>query len=287
MSRNGRHKVLVLGSRGLVGRQVFNELAKDSANYKVYGTLRDYNDLDSQILNEGGEKILVQDLTRPTELHLLLNRLEPHSIVNCLSIASHQTASERNLKRTFSLLPQTLAKMAKQKQARVVNISSDAVFSGKAALPYSEKNIPDATDYYGKAKIQGEVDANNVVNLRASLIGFDPYKKSGLLENFLANEGFTPHANSIFSALPAKKFAIIMKQMVLPRNDIYGTFHVGSEPISKSDCLRLIAKHLGHSVNLLNDYSVVMNRALDTRLFEMTTGYRAQTWQQLVSFVSD
>lgn len=287
MSRNGRHKVLVLGSRGLVGHQVFNELAKDTENYKVFGTLRGYNEFDSQILNEGGEKILVQDLRCPTELQLLLNRLKPHSIVNCLSIASHKTASERNLERTFSLLPQMLAKMAKQKQARVVNISSDAVFSGKATLAYSEKNIPDAMDHYGKAKIHGEVGAKNVVNLRASLIGFDPYKKSGLLENFLASESFTPHSNSIFSALPAKKFAIIIKQMVLPRNDISGTFHVGSKPISKSDCLRLIAKHLGHSVNLLNDDSVVINRALDTRLFEMTTGYRAQTWQQLVSFVSD
>ena len=102
MSRNGRHKVLVLGSRGLVGHQVFNELAKDTENYKVFGTLRGYNEFDSQILNEGGEKILVQDLRCPTELQLLLNRLKPHSIVNCLSIASHKTASERNLERTFS-----------------------------------------------------------------------------------------------------------------------------------------------------------------------------------------
>ena len=53
-------------------------------------------------------------------------------------------------------------------------------FSGKKGF-YHEKDIPDPTDIYGRTKLLGELDFENTLTIRKSVIGHELVSKQGLL----------------------------------------------------------------------------------------------------------
>lgn len=55
-----------------------------------------------------------------------------------------------------SLLPHRLAALCRAMGARLMHVSTDRVFSGRKGN-YTEENVPDAPDLYGRTKLLGEV----------------------------------------------------------------------------------------------------------------------------------
>ncbi|MEP7277985.1 MAG: dTDP-4-dehydrorhamnose reductase [Bacteroidota bacterium] len=49
-----------------------------------------------------------------------------------------------------------LAKVSKLSGTRLIHISTDYVFNGKATVPYKEEDITDPVNYYGATKLEGE-----------------------------------------------------------------------------------------------------------------------------------
>ena len=83
-----------------------------------------------------------------------------------------------------SLLPHQLLNLSKKYSARMIHISTDCVFSGKVGN-YSENELPDPVDYYGKSKLLGEFYDPKHLVIRTSIIGHELNTKRGLLEWFL------------------------------------------------------------------------------------------------------
>ena len=276
--------MIVLGARGLVGHVLFNQLAVNP-NFDCYGTVRGKNIGDSNFLHPLGTTVLVHDLRNRKELNNILEAIGPNLIINCLSLPKTQNESVDALQALFVNVPRAVSKIAETLSSRVINISSDAVFAGKMGYSYHEKHSTDATDPYGVAKKNGEVCAPHVLNLRASFIGYDPFKKSGLLEWFLAKNICSLYPNYIFSGMPVPKFAEIIQNFVLNNGSLNGTYHIGTKPISKLECLRLIAEEVNHEVEILRDDSVVINRSLETTKFAAATGYQAQSWMELRGYL--
>ena len=69
-----------------------------------------------------------------------------------------------------ALFPHRLAAEAAQRGQRVIQIATDGVYSGDRG-PYDESAEHDPRDVYGKTKSLGEVPAENVWNLRCSIVG--------------------------------------------------------------------------------------------------------------------
>lgn len=280
MNKKNQRKILILGARGLVGHELYNSLA-GQPHLNCFGTVRGKNIGDKKFLHKSGTIVSVKDLRDCNELENLLAFVQPRTVINCLSTSDFRYASSETLSSLFVNVPKSLSRIAERISARVINISSDAVFSGKGDTSYDETCKPDATEPYGIAKIDGEVNAPHVLNLRTSFIGYDPFHKRGVLEWFLSQTSCHLYPHYIFSGLPAPKFAEILHDYVLGNEQLNGTFHVGSQPISKLDCLKQISNVVDHRVKIFKDESVVINRSLSTKKFASATGYQSQSWMEI------
>jgi dTDP-4-dehydrorhamnose reductase len=91
------------------------------------------------------------------------------------------------------------------------------------------------------------------------------------------------YTHAFYTGLPTVELARVVRDVVAPRPDMRGLWHVASAPIDKFSLLRLVAKIYGKGVTLIPDDSVRIDRSLDGSRFERETGYKAPDWPALVS----
>jgi dTDP-4-dehydrorhamnose reductase len=122
--------------------------------------------------------------------------------------------------------------------------------------------------------------------LRTSIIGLELQTAHGLIGWFLSQRNeckcFT---RAIFSGLPTIVLAQIIRDIVIPRADLFGIYHVAAEPISKFDLLRLVADVYGKSIDLEPDDQVVIDRSLNAQRFRAATGYVTPAWPELITLM--
>jgi dTDP-4-dehydrorhamnose reductase len=148
---------------------------------------------------------------------------------------------------------------------------------------YRESDPADAQDLYGRTKRLGEVDNAGAITLRTSIIGHELNSSRGLVGWFLSQPTLVRgYAKAIFSGLPTVELARVIRDYVLPRDDLHGVYHVSAEPISKYDLLRLVAKEYGCATEITRDDHVIIDRSLDSSRFREATGYRPPPWPELV-----
>ena len=227
---------------------------------------------------------VVADLEDLSELDRCLGEVRPDVVINCVALRIRAGGSPdfQRLIALFALLPQRLSRLCLAYGARLIQISSDGVFSGLKGK-YTEGDCPDASDEYGMAKILGEVQDGHAITIRTSIIGHELAIKSGLLEWFLAQDrhcrGYT---RAIFSGLPTIVLAKILRDVVIPNQNLTGIYHVASQPISKYDLLRSVAKIYKKNIEIIPDDRVVIDRSLSTDKFSRATGYVVPDWTQLI-----
>ena len=212
----------------------------------------------------------------------LLDAVAPDVVVNCIAVGRPTPADPMRSIQVYSVLPQRLSLLCRRAGVRLVQISSDGVFSGKRGS-YSEDDVPDADDIYGLSKLLGEIAEPHAVTLRTSIIGHELQSGSGLLEWFLAQRGQCRcYTKAIFSGFPTIVLADVVRDVVLPRRGLSGVYHVATRPISKFDLLQLVAKRYGKSIELIADDRDNPDRSLVADRFAGVTGYIAPDWPELV-----
>lgn len=278
---NGKMRVLILGATGMLGSAMLRVLMERN-NWSVYGSIR--SEISKELFpnNLRQRLITVGDLTQLEQLKAVLKKVQPQVVVNCISPREIRRRESFELFSVLSLLPRRLEYLCGQLNARLIHISSDGVFSGKAGS-YTEANLPDATDPYGISKLLGEVHAPHTITIRSSIIGHELSVKTGLLEWFLEQEGecrcFT---RAIFSGLPTVVLAAVIRDVVIPMPELHGIYHVSSDPISKFDLLTIVAKEYGKTINMMVDDTVVIDRSLISDRFREITQYEPPSWPELV-----
>jgi dTDP-4-dehydrorhamnose reductase len=105
-------------------------------------------------------------------------------------------------------------------------------------------------------------------------------------EWFLAqNQNVHGFRKAIYSGFPTIELARIIRDYVLPNPALSGVYHVSSEPISKYDLLRLVAKQYNKAIEI-EPYDVfVQDRSLDSTVFRSATGYQPPSWDNLVEMM--
>lgn len=279
-----RTKVLVLGASGMLGNAVFRFLAQ-MRNYEVIGTVRSHASLFSfaEVLQCGLRHGV--DIDNFDALAGILGQERPSVVINCVGVVKQLAAASDPLLAmpVNSLLPHRLARLCALGGARLVHVSTDCVFQGTKGR-YTEEDVPDAQDLYGRSKLLGEVDYENAITLRTSIIGHELKGAHGLVDWFLSQHGSVRgFSRAIFSGLPTVELARVIAELVIPRNDLRGVYHVSAEPISKLDLLRLVAQSYNSSTTIVPDESVVIDRSLDSTLFRCVTGYSPPGWAELIS----
>jgi dTDP-4-dehydrorhamnose reductase len=180
------------------------------------------------------------------------------------------------------MLPHRLARLCKLAGSRLIHVSTDCVFSG-AKGGYVEEDASDAQDLYGKSKFLGEVHDAHTITLRTSIIGHELQSAHGLIDWFLSQQGRCKgYRRAIFSGLPTVVLAKIMRDVVIPKPELSGLYHVAAEPIAKLDLLTLVARQYNQSTNIVPDDGLVIDRSLSADRFRQATGYVAERWPELI-----
>lgn len=279
-------RVLVIGASGMIGSTVLRVLS-EKAEWEVFGTIRSKRDKIFFTASIGERLVAGIDVEHSDSLIKVLDQLRPNVVVNCAGLTKHKPEADDPLVSIpiNTLMPHRLAGLCKLIGARLIHVSTDCVFSGVRGR-YVEEDFPDARDVYGKSKALGEVLYPHAITLRTSTIGHELQSKHGLLDWFLSQEGrCMGYSCAIFSGLPTVVFAQVVRDVVIPKGELSGLYHVAAKPIDKYELLKLIANVYGKTIDIVPDNKLVIDRSLDAKKFQLATGYTAPEWSELINLM--
>jgi len=140
--------ILITGSEGQLGR----ELKVVSVKYSDFTSI--FTDIDTL------------DITDNTALKTFFNNHTINYIVNCAAYTAvdKAEADKQNADKINVGAVANLVKMANNFQAKLIHISTDYVFDGKANIPYKETSNVNPQSVYGTSKLNGEIEAQRYIN---------------------------------------------------------------------------------------------------------------------------
>lgn len=275
--------ILVLGASGMLGNAVIRVLS-ERVDWQVYGTVRSESAKRFFSADIANQLVSGIDVEQNDSLMQAFIRIRPDVVINCVGLIKQLADAEDPLQAIpiNALLPHRLARLCDLAGARLVHMSTDCVFSGEKGA-YSEIDPSDAKDLYGKSKFMGEVRYAHTITLRTSIIGHELQSAHGLVGWFLSQQTKCKgYRRAIFSGLPTVALAQLIRDVIIPKSELSGLYHVAAQPISKYDLLSLVAEVYGKSIEITPDDTLVIDRSLDATRFQKETGYVAPSWPELI-----
>ena len=149
-------QILVTGSKGQLGSE-FHALAKDDPEIRF--TFTDIDELD---------------LTDFPAVHSFIKNNDFDYCVNCAGYTAVDQAEDEQ-ERAFLLnadAVENLAKECTENNVKLIHVSTDYVFDGKATRPYKEDDPVAPQSVYGASKLQGELavleNSNDAIIIRTA-----------------------------------------------------------------------------------------------------------------------
>ena len=278
--------IAVLGVTGMLGHKMFQVLRREFDD--VWGTALedtaappfDRVELLRDARVRGG-----LDVSNFDALRAWLRGIRPEFVVNAVGIIKQRDAASAAVPSITlnALLPHVLAATAAEWGGRVIHFSTDCVFSGHKGA-YTEEDVPDAEDLYGRTKALGEVTGENALTLRTSIVGRELHAHRSLLDWFLAqNHGQTRgYRNVWYSGVTTLELAAVVARVIATRPGLNGLYQVVAEKISKHDLLALVRDAFGLDVEIVIDDGPAHDRSMRGEKLQAALGYTADPWPALV-----
>lgn len=275
-------RVLILGASGMLGHKLVEQL---SPHHELFGTFRTARCHPDR--NQGFTRIddvVAQDLE---SLVLAFAQARPEVVVNCIGLVKLLRPSRREMIEVNAAFPHRVHSLCLATGARLIQMSTDAVFSGRVG-GYCESTPPDPVDDYGRSKLLGEVE-ENALTLRTALLGPELGTRNGLLSRFSAFRGrnIRVFRQAVLSGLTTLEASRLLLCVIDQHPDLHGVYHVASQPICKFDLANKVnlAAKLGMVVE--PDDNFVRDRSLDGSRFQQATSYVAPDWDTMLREMID
>ena len=130
-----------------------------------------------------------------------------------------------------------------------IHVSTDCVFSAICQRParYSEDDVPDAPDVYGRSKLLGEVVEAPGLTLRTSMIGRELPRRAACSSGSRGKDGeqASGSPNALLLRLHDARAVAHRGHVLREHPDLSGLWHVAAEPIDKYDLLLRLRDVLG------------------------------------------
>ena len=119
-----KRKVLVLGSTGMIGHQVYMHL-EQSGEYELF---------NFSFRNKLNNQTIIIDVTKnEQEFFQEIKKIRPDLIINCIGILIEESDADKiRAIQLNALLPHKLARLADSINSKLLHMSTDCVFSGKS-----------------------------------------------------------------------------------------------------------------------------------------------------------
>ncbi|MBG7610045.1 MAG: SDR family oxidoreductase [Anaerolineae bacterium] len=248
-------KILITGASGLLG---INLALVAARQHTVFGTL------NSQKITSEAFTVIETDLLEPSAVDRVLDKCQPDWVIHCAALANLE-ACEDEPELAWQLnteLPRNLAKQCRQGGARLLHVSTDAVFDGQRGS-YTELDAPNPLSVYSQTKLAAEsavVEAHpEAIIARVNLFGWSIRGQRSLAEFFFNNlqmgNPMMGFIDLLFCPLLVNDIAEIFLMML--QKELRGLYHVVScESISKYDFGTEIARIFGFDPGLIIPTSV-------------------------------
>lgn len=262
-------RILVTGASGLLG---LNLALEASHEHEVFGSV------NRNVIQTTDFTVLQSDLTVPGALEELLDEYQPEWVINCAALANIDACEADPVlaEQLNSELPGKLANYVAKGGARLVHISTDAVFDGKRGN-YTEQDEPNPLSMYARTKLMGEeavltADPQAIV-ARVNLFGWSLTGTRSLAEwffnNLSAGKSIMGFTDVFFCPLLVNDLAKILLKML----DVsaQGLYHVVSrECSSKYDFGVRLAKVFNFDQSLIRPALVSDADLTATRSHKLT-----------------
>lgn len=277
-------KVLILGGTGMLGHRLWMDLSR---THETWATLRggagavpELPHIDRNRIVEDVDALHFESVIRA------FAEARPDVTINCIGLIKQQKSAKEALPSIDlnARFPHQVAALCAATGSRLIHISTDCVFAGTTGL-YTEDDPVDAQDVYGRSKALGEVvHAAHALTLRTSIIGRELFSRHGLLEWFLGQPGpVKGFRKAVFSGFTTAIVADILRDVILPRPDLHGLYHVSAAPINKYDLLTMVDAAFGRQIEIIPDENLVIDRSLDSARFRSETGFVPPAWPDMVA----
>ena len=262
-------RILITGASGLLG---LNLALETTRRHTVFGTVNEH------ALYSKTFTVVQTDLLVPGAVERLLESTHPDWVIHCAALANLEACEADPLlaKQINTDLPRTLASHVARSGARLVHVSTDAVFDGLRG-DYTEEDHPTPACAYSRTKLDGELavaeaDPKAII-ARVVFYGWSLNGKRSLAEFFFNNlrqgrqvMGFT---DLFFCPLLANDLADIFVRML--EKKLSGLYHVvSSESLSKYDFGIRLARRFNLDGSLINPISVTDSGLKATRSPNLT-----------------
>jgi dTDP-4-dehydrorhamnose reductase len=209
--------------------------------------------------------MLQANLTDPGVVERIIKEVKPDVILHCAANANVDDCEKdpKAAEELNSVLPGTIAEIAKKHRVKMIQISTDAVFDGNAGN-YTETDTPNPLSIYAATKLGGEkavLAANpDALVLRVNFYGWSITGKRSLAEWFVNNlaekksvKGFT---DILFCPMMVLDLADTMVEAC--QKNLKGLYNcVGPDVMSKYDFGVAIARQFGFDPALIAPASVL------------------------------
>jgi len=279
-----KRSVLILGAGGMLGHKLLGTLA---SHFAVVGTVRG-GSVPRSPLSEITIRPGVEAMDFDTVRRALAD-IQPQVVVNCIGIVKQLAAAKESVASITvnALFPHQLAELCQATGIRLIHISTDCVFSGNKGN-YTEDDLPDPVDLYGRSKLLGEVSGPVCLTLRTSMIGRELRSPAGLVEWFISQRGgeVQGYGRAIFSGLTTSVLARLIRDIIEHHPDLEGLWHVSADPICKYELLCLINDKMGLNIRVKRQTQYCCDRSLNSDRFRQQVGFCPPSWNEMIDEMS-
>lgn len=182
-------------------------------------------------------------------------------VINCAAITTPNSTKQAMIQ-INQHGPHRLAHACDEADARLVHISTDAVFNRPG--PHSEKDYCDPSSSYGRTKMNGEIRSGKHLTIRTSFVGFG---KHGIIKQLIDTNDIIPASDKfLWSGHIVSVVAEIVLNLAQQRNTT-GLIHIPGEFQSRYSLLMRLIDIMNINPNRIrrDDNWITDRRLISTR----------------------
>lgn len=273
------NKIIVTGCNGQLGRAINHELMGKH---------------DIEFVNTDVAEL---DITNIDKVMELAREVKPYAIINCAAHTGVDACEDEWDKayRINAIGPRNLSIAASETGAKMVHISTDYIFDGKADKPYIEFDRPNPQGAYGTTKLAGEKMVKDFADryfiLRTAwLYGEGKNFVKTMLKLSESNDKVRVVGDQVGSPTSAKELAAAIAHLLFTEN--YGLFHATCEGSCSwaqfaEEIFRLAGKATRVEAITTEEFGAKAPRPaysiLENYMFKLTTDYLFADWHDALT----
>jgi dTDP-4-dehydrorhamnose reductase len=269
-------EILILGATGMAGHTISLYLQEQGHSVTAFST--NAFPYCKNINGDAMDKDFIISMLRDVEYDV---------VINCIGVLNQACDSQPSRAVYLnSYLPHLLSDTLGGTKTKLIQMSTDCVFSGKSG-PYSENSMRDGETFYDRTKALGEVEDDKNLTFRNSIIGPDMKENGiGLFNWFMKQSGtINGYTKAIWTGVTTLTLAKAMERAAV--ENLTGIYNlVNNESISKFDLLGLFNKQMRNGkLSIRENETVDLDKSLVNNRKDFA--FQVPSYEQMIIEMKD